>query len=334
LLRNYVMNFRCIYTNPSTTEQTVSNIVLRNLLLENRPPIMLDVVAINPIVTCSSTEIPTCAPIEVISMQTSETTRKPIYTFGAANGSLCTGGNYTDDLNITFPGLDTTRFEVDPPNPSLPGIRKLWLKQNAPVSINPITIPISVKDAGGETCWCGGVVNNLPYLLVSISAESSAPGEVVGGPALPTCDFGITDGLDPFNIETKIGSLRYRVLWSGLIPGQIYNPTLTINPTGTFGMGSIGISVGPNQYTPLPSTPLNVPPGQSSSCPLPIQTFTAPPTGLMTQYFDVNWIDGAGARFNFEIGGVGFERIYENWWMFITTFEQQPAACASGSCGV
>ena len=334
LLRNYIMNFRCIYTNPSTTEQTVSDIVLRNLLLENRPPIMLDVVAINPIVTCFSTEIPTCAPIEAISIQTSETIRKLIYTFGAANGSLCTGGNYTDDLNITFPGLDTTRFEVDPPSPSLPGIRKIFLKQNAPVSISPITIPISVKDAGGETYWCGGVVNNLPYLLVSISAESSAPGEVVGGPALPTCDFGITDGLDPFNIETKIGSLRYRVLWSGLIPGQIYNPTLTIGATGTFGLGSIGISVGPNQYTPQLSTPLNVPPGQSSSCPSPIQTFTAPPTGIVTQYFDVNWIDGVTARFNFEIGGVGFDRIYENWWMFITTFEEQPAACASGSCGV
>ena len=334
LLRNYIMNFRCIYTNPSTTEQTVSNIVLRNLLLENRPPIMLDVVAINPIVTCSSTEIPTCAPIEVISIQTSETTRKPIYTFGAANGSLCTGGNYTDDLNITFPGLDTTRFEVDPPSPSLPSIRKLWLKQNAPVSINPITIPISVKDAGGETYWCGGAVNNLPYLSVSISAESNAPGEVVGGLTFPTCDFGITDGLGEFNIETKIGSLRYRVLWSGLIPGETYNPILTIGATGTSGLGSIGISVGPNQYTPLPSAPFPVPDGESSSCPSPIQSFEAPPTGLMTQYFDVNWIMGSGARFNFEIGGVGLRRIYENWWTFPATFTEQPAACASGSCGV
>ena len=335
LLRNYIMNFRCIYTNPSTTEQTVSNIVLRNLLLENRPPIMLDVVAINPIVTCFSTEIPTCAPIEAISIQTSETIRKPIYTFGAANGSLCTGGNYTDDLNITFPGLDTTRFEVDPPNPGLPGIRKLWLKQNAPVSINPITIKIWVQDAGGETCWCGGVVDNLPYLSVSIYDESNAPGEVtpLTGSEIPTlkwCDIGPENGGDPFNTETRVGSIRYRVIWSGLIDGQTYNPVFTIGPTGGY-WGSQGVSIN-NQFTPQP-TPFEVPDGQSSACLSPIVPFVAPPNGIYSAYFDVDFLDGATSVLNFSILGTGLQPIYQNWIMSTaTTWVVALPVCVSGAC--
>jgi hypothetical protein len=327
-LNTFIFTIKCTYTNPSTTEVTVSNLVINDQELINRFPEIYTLSGFPvPPLDCSSTPITTCNPIPIASssIQAPVVTDTVIYTFGVSNGSLCNGDNFSDNLTVEFPGMDTSVFEAGLINPNDPGRYQIKVKAGAPSDINPKDVVIKVTDAGGLIRYCG-TPPDLPKITYTVIPELNINYALDpnGG---PICDVGAEDGSGAWNNNTKVGRLRYSILWQGLDNGQTYDVEFVMGPnTGIWPTQAVQINgVAPGATETVVAT--------TSTCPDPITTFTGDATGLKRQYFDV-WWEGITARLNFTIkmsvGGTVIKTVSENWGTNLTILGV--TSCVGGQC--
>ncbi len=327
-LNTFIFTIKCTYTNPSTAEVTVSNLVINDQELINRFPEIYTLSGFPvPPVDCSSTPITTCNPIPIpsSSIQAPVVTDTVIYNFGVSNGSLCGGDNFSDNLTVEFPGMDTDVFEAGLINPNDPGRYQIKVKAGAPSDINPKDVVIKVTDAGGLIRYCG-TPPTLPKITYTVIPELNINYALDpnGG---PICDVGAQDGSGAWNNNTKVGRLRYSILWQGLDNGQTYNVQFVMGSnTGIWPTQAVKVNgIAPAATETVVAT--------TSTCPAPITTFTGDATGLKRQYFDI-WWEGITARLNFTIkmsvGGTVIKTVSENWGTNLTILGV--TNCVGGQC--
>jgi len=319
------------YTNPSTLDVTSTFLSILAQALINRSPEIYDASFPYQTPNCSSINITDCDPITNQTIQCPVVTDFVIYSFGVSNGSLCNGDNFTDDLVVEFV-MDTDVF-VGEQVTNTPGTYTIKVKAGTDFeTVTNKDILIKVKDAGDAYYWCNGVVGDLPRISVDFNPESLAFVEV-SELNLPICDVGAQDGSGSYDPNTKIGRLRYSVLWQGLINGETYNPVLTLGANSGYDPTQL---VKINNISPE-SIPVNIPDGDSSSCPSPIESFVADATGLERQYFDI-WWEGQAANINFTISGLGMQTFTANWRALLISPSapgiQNLESCVGGQCGV
>jgi len=204
--------------------------------------------------------------------------------------------------------MDTSVFEAGLINPNDPARYQIKVKAGAPSDINPKDVVIKVTDAGGLIRYCG-TAPNLPKITFTVIPELNINYALDpnGG---PICDVGAEDGSGAWNDNTKVGRLRYSILWQGLDNGQTYDVEFVMGPnTGIWPTEFVQINgVAPGATETVVAT--------TSTCPDPITTFTGDATGLKRQYFDV-WWEGSTAHLNFTIkmsvGGTVIKTVSEFW---------------------
>ena len=255
--RTYSMLVACTYTDPGGTVYN-NTLAFNDLSLNNIAPTFIEAIAC-PFVNIPGGQLPP-NPIDSVTFpQTTLVNGAVVYTFYAQNGSLCQGGNYTNELT----------FSEDQSN-SLPDMFELRTSPSNPGACELIMKPYNVDQAvfpNGETFDCYVKVRDagasrVAYVEVTITAVPFVSIQVY------TTGMCSPDG-SWYNGGVGEGKLRYKVTFDNLSIGETYNVTR-------------GFSNSVNANNVALAAPCGIP------------TFFVASAATENYYFDINWTSAQG----------------------------------------
>ena len=255
--RTYSMLVACTYTDPGGTVYN-NTLAFNDLSLNNIAPTFIEAIAC-PFVNIPGGQLPP-NPIDSVTFpQTTLVNGAVVYTFYAQNGSLCQGGNYTNELTFSEDQSNSLpdMFELRT-SPSNPGACELIMK---PYNVDQAVFPngetfdcyVKVRDAGASrVAYVEVTITAVPFVSIQVYTTSlcSPNGSWFAG-------------------QVGTGKLRNKVTFDNLSIGETYNVTR-------------GFSNSVNASGGFPAAPCGIPTSFVASA------------ATENYYFDINWSSAQG----------------------------------------
>ena len=281
LVRTFNALVRVTYTNPLTSDVTITSITLSDLALNNIKPVSIQELTCPEVLFPGGQQFPD--PINLLPaliQQPVVDIKLDTFQFDGnvyfGNGSLCQGDNAQNELSIISsmsPESALRYFIKTYPAAGIPrGKAEVWVKGNAPVTTaDPYDlIRLKAVDAGGNS-------NATSIHVSAIISPQVVPNIQLSPNNVPICYVNENSPYHP----SSGGQQRYGIIYTGLSAGQTYETSLVMNYQLSQN-GTIGFAQSP--------------------CSEPI--FTAPAVAPFeyVQYVDVQWDGGVQSgnqvRFN------------------------------------